>query len=260
MGISLVSSAPAIKQVNTGNTGYDIQFPKYIVIEKDKNFTFHSHIFNISNGYPIGNGDTNCFLHLYEDNGGHILKTQMTFDGIEWETLILGSNFSHVDTHGYIVYCNSSIAGLGGFASGSFEVTNNGETLSEATSINFNFAMLFLMILFITSIVGIFTTENYIGKFVLYWVAHLLFIIGTFSLWQFNYGYTIAYIGLAGIYKVMFYISAIAVVPMVFLSMAWIFYIHTFNEHFQKLVDKGIDTEEAFATAKKKSGGWFDGR
>lgn len=120
--------------------------------------------------------------------------------------------------------------------------------------------MMFLMILFLLAIVGMVLTENYIGKFTLYWVAHLFFIVGTFSIWQFTQGYAIAYVGLAGIWKVLFYFSIGAVVPMVFLSMAWVFYIHTFNEHFEKLVDKGVDPEEAFKIAKKKSGGWFSGR
>jgi len=49
--------------------------------------------------------------------------------------------------------------------------------------------------------------------------------------------------------------------PMIFLSLAWIVYIHTFNEHFEKLIDKGHDTESAFRMAKKKSrGGWFNGK
>ena len=47
---------------------------------------------------------------------------------------------------------------------------------------------------------------------------------------------------------------------MVILSGAWIFYIHTFNEHFEKLIDKGMDTESAFRMAKKKRGGWFAGK
>jgi len=43
---------------------------------------------------------------------------------------------------------------------------------------------------------------------------------------------------------------------MMILSVAWIVYIHTYNEHFQKLIDKGEDTETAFAmTSKRKRGG-----
>ena len=58
----------------------------------------------------------------------------------------------------------------------------------------------------------------------------------------------------------LFYVSTIAVTPMIFVSIAWIVYIHLFNEHFQKLIDKGVDTEEAFRLTNKKRGGWFNGQ
>jgi hypothetical protein len=47
---------------------------------------------------------------------------------------------------------------------------------------------------------------------------------------------------------------------MFFLSIAWIFYIHTFNEHFEKLISKGEHPETAFRMAKRKSGGWLHGK
>jgi len=141
-----------------------------------------------------------------------------------------------------------------------FWVNDYGEELTEANASSFNYSMMFLMILFVLTLVGLFMVEHYIGKFALYWIAHLLFVIGTFSMWQFNWGYAISYTGLAGIWKVLFYVSTIAVLPMILLSMVWIFYIHAFNEHFQKLVDKGEDTETAFAMANKKSKGWLGGR
>jgi len=65
---------------------------------------------------------------------------------------------------------------------------------------------------------------------------------------------------LTGIFRVMFWIFTVAVLPMIILSISWIVYIHTFNEHFQKLVDKGEDTETAFKMASKKRGGWFGGQ
>jgi len=116
------------------------------------------------------------------------------------------------------------------------------------------------MILFVMALVGLFTIDNYIGKLALYWVAHVLFVVGTFSMWQFNWGYTTSYLGMAGFWKVLFYVSTIAVFPMIILSLAWIFYIHLFNEHFQKLIDKGESPETAFNIANKKSGGWRNGQ
>jgi hypothetical protein len=65
---------------------------------------------------------------------------------------------------------------------------------------------------------------------------------------------------LTGIFKIFFWILMLSAFPMILLSLAWVFYIHTFNEHFQKLLDKNMDTENAFKMAKRKSGGWFNGQ
>jgi hypothetical protein len=112
--------------------------------------------------------------------------------------------------------------------------------------------MLFMMILFLLAVAGIFFVDHYIGKFALYWISHVLFIVGTFSMWQFHQGYEISYFGLAGAWKVLFWVGISAVLPMIILSLAWIFYIHTFNEHVEKLVENGGNVEDAFAMAKKK--------
>jgi len=122
---------------------------------------------------------------------------------------------------------------LGGFSENGLFVNGFGEELTEANASMFNYSMMFLMILFVLTLVGLFMVEHYIGKFALYWIAHLLFVIGTFSMWQFNWGYAISYTGLAGIWKVLFYVSTIAVLPMILLSMVWIFYIHALMSIFK---------------------------
>jgi hypothetical protein len=117
--------------------------------------------------------------------------------------------------------------------------------------------VLFLLLTFlIISVIGIFQVENYMGKFALYWVSHLLIVVWTFSVWQITNGFLIGFVGLAGIFKVLFYVLTIAIFPMIILSIAWIVYIHLFNEHFQKLVDKGEDPETAFTITKKKRRRW----
>lgn len=257
MGVSVVSSAPPITKINS-DTGLIIEPTIKDYLRTGEDHEFEIHVFNVTDGMPMISGLT-CYMHMYNDDGDH------EFEGVDQDVShifdysfdLTGGNFTR-GAYQVKFQCNSSV--VGGGTEIEFKVNDYGEELTEAVSTTFNFSMMFMMILFLLTIVGMFLTENYITKFILYWISHLLFVIGSFSIWQFNIGYAIAYIGLAGVWKILFYVSIIAVVPMSILSMAWIFYIHTFNEHFQKLVDKGVDTEEAFAIAKRKSGGWFDGR
>jgi len=172
---------------------------------------------------------------------------------------LTGANFTSRGEYQAKFQCNHT-SGIAGGSEIFFFVNDYGEELTQANASMFNYSMLLLMIMFILALVGLFIIENYIGKFALYWVCHLIFIIGTFSIWQFNMGYAIGFVGLAGIWKIFFYVSTFAVVPMMLLSVAWIIHIHLFNEHFQKLIDKGMDTEEAFKITNKKRGGWFNGQ
>jgi len=55
---------------------------------------------------------------------------------------------------------------------------------------------------------------------------------------------------LAGVWKVMFYVSITAVFPMILLSIAWMFYIHTMNDDIKKMMDRGMDEDEAYSRSK----------
>lgn len=141
-----------------------------------------------------------------------------------------------------------------------FGITEGGVILTEGRSTLVVGLLLTLVLFLFISLFAMFSVENYIAKFSLYWVSHLLLVLISFVAWQVGVEGLLGGTALTGIFRIMFWVILLAVLPMIFISMAWIFYIHAFNEHFQKLVDKGMDTESAFKMAKKKSGGWFNGK
>jgi len=257
--ISMVSAVKPVSTVTLGNKGLAVESTVKDYLRTGEAHDFEVHVFNISDGKPIVSGIT-CYMHLYGDKGTHIftgLDNTVSHD-FDYGFDLTGTNFTSRGEYQAKFQCNNSL--IGGGQEIFFVVNDYGEELTPARASTFNWSMMFMMILFLSALIGLFTINHYIGKFALYWVVHLLFVIGTFSVWQFNQGYAIAFFGLASIWKVMFYVSIIAVFPMIILSLAWIFYIHTFNEHFQKLIDNGGNTEDAFRMAKRKSGGWFGGK
>ena len=147
-----------------------------------------------------------------------------------------------------------------GFDALYFNINEGGMANSTSNTNSILFLLAILVIFFIGSLTLLFKLENYIAKFTFYWISHVLFILITFTAWQIGVEGILGSVALTGIFRILFYVSTIAVLPMVILSGAWIFYIHTFNEHFQKLVNKGMDTESAFKIANKKSGGWINGQ
>lgn len=260
MAITFVSAVKPITSIQV-TEGYFLDPTQKDYIMTGTDHEFELHVYNKSNGYPITSGVT-CTIHLYNRNGEHQWEASDNTVGhnFDYSFFVNGTNFTQRGEYEAKFVCNNSVAVLGGGSQLSFAVNDYGEELTEANESMFNHSMIFLMILFVLALVGLFIVDNYIGKFALYWVAHVLFIIGTFSVWQFTSGYAIAFVGLAGIWKILFWVSISAVLPMIILSGAWIFYIHTFNEHFQKLIDKGMDTESAFKMSNKKTGGWFNGQ
>ena len=260
IGFMLTAGAKQSIDITTSDTGLIIQPVGKDYIRTGMDHEFELHVFNKTDGAYIV-ADTTCYMHLYHKDGNHVYEgiDNVVAHDFDYAFDLNGTNFTSRGEYQAKFQCNHS-SGVAGGVETFFWVNDYGEELTDANSSNFNSSMWFLMILFVLALVGLFVTEHYIGKFVLYWVCHVLFVIGTFSVWQFNMGYAIAYVGLASIWKILFWVSITAVIPMVILSMVWIFYIHLFNEHFEKLISKGNDTETAFRMAKKKSGGWFSGK
>jgi len=254
--ISLVSSQPPFVPDVTTGLSIEPTFNEYLRTGEDHEFEVH--VFNMTNGLPIREGIT-CYFHLYNETGKHQfeLSDATASHDFDYSFNLNGTNFSRGS---YVVKYQCNDTSEGGGIEYDFFVNDYGLKLTEAEQRMFNGGMLFLFAFLVMAIFGCFKVEHYIGKFVFYWISHLFAILISFSAWQFTDGFAIGYIGLAGIYKILFYVFSFAVLPMIYVSMAWIFYIHTFNEHFQKLIDKGEDTETAFKLAKRKQGGWFNGK
>ena len=248
--LSFVSAVPPF-QVETTDSGLIVEPTIKEYIRTNTAHKFEIHVFNQSNGFPITSG-ISCYMHLYARDGDHLYEGQddtvnhlfdYTFDVNE-------SNFTTRGEYQAKFQCNNS--DVGGGEEIFFYVNDYGEELSDAESHTFNYSMIFLMILFVMALIGIFTFEQPAGKLACYWIAHVFFVVGTFSVWQFNLGYAIGFVGLAGIWKILFWVSIIAMFPMVLLSLAWIFYIHTMNDDIKKMMERGMDKDEAVARAKSK--------
>jgi len=142
----------------------------------------------------------------------------------------------------------------------SYVVTESGVEITRERASS-SIALLGLLFIFlIIGLIALFVTDHYIAKFVFYWINHLLFLLITFVAWQIGVEGILGGVALVGIFKILFWITVVAVFPMVIVSLAWIFYIHVYNEHFEKVIKNGGNTEEAFRIADKKSGGWINGR
>jgi len=253
MILPLVSSVPPITTEFIGTEGFEVLANVQDYYKINEGAEVHIFVFNKSNGAIMNGSLVSCAVELTNHNGTVVLEGVATASDDHFHMSRPPNIVDTAEIYGLTIVCNDSV--MAGYKTAFFEANTYGVGLTESSSLNFNFAMIFLMILFLSALIGTFKIEHYVGKFVCYWISHILFVVGTFSVWQFNDGFNLAYVGLAGIFKVLFYVSTIAVFPMVILSLAWIFWIHTVTDEMKGMMEKGMTSEEAWS--RKSNKGWF---
>ena len=245
--LSLVSAVKPLSSVET-TQGFIVESVDQTYVRTGEDYEFEVHVFNATTGLHINEG-ISCYFHMYNKSGNHIVELEDSTSGhnFDYSFNVAGGNWTRGN---FVVKIQCNATNYGGGEELFVRVNDYGEELTDPLGSNFHQGMWMLMILFSISLFGVFKVENPSGKLACYWVAHLFFVIGTFSVWQYNMGYTIAYSGLAGIFKVLFYVSITAVFPMILLSIAWMFYIHTMNDTIKGFMDRGMDEDEAYSRAK----------
>lgn len=187
---------------------------------------------------------------------------------LSWDNVKVVDDQNTTKFNGYFQYTLNLTDGIyyfyiasdNGTYTSSFISTESGVEITEGRSNLAIGLILILVFLLFISLYFVFSFEHYIGKFIFYWVTHILLLLITFSGWQMGVEGLLSGMALTGIFRILFYFFTLAVFPMMVFSGVWIFYIHAFNEHFQKLLDKGEDGETAFRMAKEKRGGWIYGK
>jgi len=129
--VSLVYGVAPVTQIQiyVGETGIEIEYPKITTLQLNRDFKFHFHLFNSSNGMPILNESTSCVFHLYNSTGSHIYTEndiKELHDDYDFEVKVNGGNFSKVGPFEYRFQCNSSTSNIGGFVSVPVTVTKDG--------------------------------------------------------------------------------------------------------------------------------------
>jgi len=145
---------PFVQTAASTTTGLDIRSPQGEFLEQGASVISNIHVFNKSNGMLMTNTTTSCLAHIYNKTGGHLAEEDYSFsnNGIDFELSVDGNNFSQVGIIIFIIQCNTS--NVGGFVSGSFRVTVDGEDDTRTDTSPGVSATIFL--LFITTLLFLF--------------------------------------------------------------------------------------------------------
>lgn len=210
--LSLISATPPFQQ-GTFTNGYEIKIPPFDTFKQNTSLTLNFHVFNSSNGVPIDNTSTNCYLHFYNSFGEQILETEVPHSDSnvdnEWEIVLTAGNISTAGNYGYNIQCYSTTDDLGGFTTTEVIITSTGYEQTTAQSISsmiYLFLMLFLTGMFL--FIGFKLTDSDV-----FWVLGVFFIFLSliflvYDSWL-GYEYQFKYVGAANsaaMPEILFYI------------------------------------------------------
>ena len=156
ISFSFVSAQPPFQLETTTLQGIDIQIPLIEFVKNGDNFTFNFHLFNGTNGIPVNNATTNCFFHLFNKVGQHLINQEpVPFDivGNDFEIVVSGGNFTTNGQSFYFINCNSTTSG--GAESALIVVTVDGEILPTESNTLLNLFYIILASAFIFLIIGL---------------------------------------------------------------------------------------------------------
>jgi hypothetical protein len=255
--VATVSSAPPVTTIQQFASGYVIEDSPQEYLKQNSQFQYNFFLYNLTDGQLMTNASISCTFYLSNSTGYILVLEDVPFyvSDNHWGTIIAGGNFSNVGDYYYGTRCNSTI--LGGMMTGTWKVTPNGEEPTTPKTFLYFIGVLFAILMLVMAIFGIFKVENYIGRFALYWTAHLLLVAVSFMLWNGLGNFLTGHPFIIGFFKILWWISITSMFPMLILSVVWIFYTHVFTKEMERLINGGMSPEEAFERTKRRKGGFF---
>lgn len=167
--INPISAQPPFQVFPNLIDGYFIEIPEQGVLKENQDFTFFFHIFNMSNGLPLGNSEVGCEFNLH-DSTSKLLYTDndLQFDSgtTAFFVEITKGNFTPPGDFTYVTHCNSTE--FGGVVSVEVIVTPSGRGGTE----NIFLIILMIVVVYSVTLIGFFKQSPYMtllgGMFMLF--------------------------------------------------------------------------------------------
>lgn len=257
--VFLIGLASAVSPFQTGanqNEGIQLFTLQFDAFKVNTPFTSHLHATNISTGKELLNSEYECYLHLYNSTGNHILVVNYSndSDNIEDKQLFIAAgNFSEVGQYGFRISCSTDE--IGGDVAGVILVNYSGILLSVSEAILYIGFLGLLIFAFFLNFVGMGylparnTTDeegrimsvSYLKYFRnVLWMSGYFLFIGIFYIAS-NLAFTFLQEELVA--KALFMIFQIALIVSPVIIIVWVLYIFSSMFHdkeFQKILNRGM--------------------
>lgn len=145
--VSISSAAPPFVATSQG-LSIEPTLVQYLPI--GQNYTFNIHVFNDTSGLPITDGNTLCYMNLYNQIGIHSMQaTQSAAATGDFDFVFFANaqNFSKKGNYNVKFQCNNSV--VGGSIEMDIEVNQLGTAFTTAKSLAYLAAIMISFIIFL---------------------------------------------------------------------------------------------------------------
>lgn len=140
-----------LQTIYTGEIGINIEVNFMGVYEYGQPRWSVIHLFNTTNGFQINNitnDNITCELHLRDSQGFEIMKVEAEVHNDHWDLNGSGGGSNEVGSYAWTLVCQDGTNHVGGYASGFFDITLNGEELTEGKSTIYVIVTIFAFLIF----------------------------------------------------------------------------------------------------------------
>jgi hypothetical protein len=266
--ISVISSQPPQStSVLSLDRGVDIIHPETLYVEYGKDLEINFWTYNSTTGGTLTNNSLNCTLYLIDNQGVNFWRfsSQAGASGLIvygkgsplcvncWTMTMPKENLS-IGLYTYQIKCQGLNAG--GYYTGFFDVTTTGIEITEALAIVEIGLLLILVLLFVITIYLFIVFDNLLARVGTIGAGYLLFIAITFIAWNLSSNFLITAPFVASIFRILFIILIIGFFPLIIGSFAWYILMLFKIKEIERLMDKGLDMNEAERRANRRTKKW----
>jgi len=148
--VTLVVAAPPTTTIFTGDTGFNINVNIMQFYQVGEARYSVIHVFNQTNGFIQNSSNSNisCTVYLRDSQGFEVMEVTAEPHGDHWDLNGSGGGANPIGSYAWTISCNDYLQEQGGYASGTFRITADGEDDSKTDASSGISATIF--ILFIT--------------------------------------------------------------------------------------------------------------
>ena len=137
-----------------------------------------------------------------------------------------------------------------------YDVTPSGEKVTTGKGMLYISLLLILVVLFVLTLIGGFKSEQIVMGSAFWLSSYLIFVALTFIAWNISADFITTSPYLTAFFRMLFIVASIGLFPVMLILTFYTVYMMIQIKSIQKMIDKGIPSDEAYERTVKSGLNW----